>query len=92
MQRDKVVEFPIQPLENLVLEKASCYYWLGRDEEARALIMGLYERYKKGELAPIMDCVFDEGVEKCITFRRDMAKANREIADKRAQGKAFWED
>jgi hypothetical protein len=36
MQRDKVVEFPIQPLENLVLEKASCYYWLGRDEEARA--------------------------------------------------------
>lgn len=92
MVRDKVVEFPEQPLENMVLEKASCYFWLGRDEEARALIEGLYEKYKAGRLSPLTGAVFADGLERCVEFYRSMAKTNREIADKHAQGKAFWEE
>ncbi|MCX7847053.1 MAG: hypothetical protein N2595_03345 [bacterium] len=92
MVRDKLVEFPRQPLENMVLEKASCYYWLGRDDEARALIEGLYEQYKRGTLSPLTGAVFADGLEQCVQFYQRMAKANREIANKHAQGKAFWEE
>jgi len=92
MVREGFKEFPQQPLEYMVLEKASCYYWLGRDEEARALIEGLYQRYKAGTLSPDMSIVFDKGLEHAIAFRRDNAKFNRKVHDNAAQGKAFWED
>jgi len=92
MVREGFKEFPQQPLEYMVLEKASCYYWLGRDEEARALIEGLYQRYKAGTLSPDMSIVFDKGLEHAIAFHRDNAKFNRKVHDNAVQGKAFWED
>jgi len=85
-------EFPQQPLESMVLQKASCYFWQGRDEDARALIEGLYECYKAGTLSPEMSVVFDKGLEHAIAFRRDRAKFNRKVHDNAVQGKAFWED